>query len=200
LIKLKKKCALLRERDNATQILTNLGILQEIRSQGVLSAWVIKSTFKKNLYLGIFSGETTEKAAVEDGNTQSEQAFDPKIIEKLDTYSLERWESILKYIVNPKDSKNQICNSTKDVLKFAGLMKSIREDGTFSSSKEFSANPDDMTSDDNVILTSNAFQFLLWNRRLQIWFLIIKLLEFSYEVVIYFFHFYFMLNIEFFFI
>jgi hypothetical protein len=150
-----------------------------------MSAWILKSSFKKNLYLGIFSGETTEKPVLDDGNNQSEQVFDSKIIEKLDSYSLERWESILKYIVNPKDSKNQICNSTKDVLKFAGLMKSIREDGTVSSSKDFSANPDDMSSDDNVILTSNAFQFLLWNRRLQIWFLILKLLEFSYEVVIF---------------
>ena len=85
------------------------------------------------------------------------------------------FKSILKYIVNPKDAKNQVCNSTKEILKFAGIMKSLRE------------NPDAMvddSSDDSepVVLTASAFQFLLWNRRVQIWHLVLQLLEYSWQV------------------
>lgn len=50
---------------------------------------------------------------------------DTEFLDKLDNYAIERWESVLKYIVNPRDTKNQIGNSTKEVLKFAGLMKQI---------------------------------------------------------------------------
>ncbi len=52
-----------------------------------------------------------------------QQIADTEFLDKLDNYAIERWESVLKYIVNPKDAKNQIGNSTKEVLKFAGLMK-----------------------------------------------------------------------------
>ncbi len=60
-------------------------------------------------------------------------------------------------------------------------MKSLKEDSSANIREQYN-NPDEMSTDDNVTLTSNAFQFLLWSRRLQIWFLILKLLEFSYEV------------------
>ena len=68
-----------------------------------------------------------------------------------------------------------MCNSTKEILKFAGIMKSLRE------------NPDAMvddSSDDSepVVLTASAFQFLLWNRRVQIWHLVLQLLEYSWQV------------------
>ena len=54
-------------------------------------------------------------------------------------------------------------------------MKSLRE------------NPDGMvddSSDDSepVVLTASAFQFLLWNRRVQIWHLVLQLLEYSWQV------------------
>lgn len=44
-----------------------------------------------------------------------------EFIEKIDGYAVERWESVMKYIVNPRDSK--VSNSTKEILKFSGLMK-----------------------------------------------------------------------------
>lgn len=80
-------------------------------------------------------------------------------------------KSILKYIVNPKDPNNQISNSTKEVLKFANLMKSYN-DG--SSNNE--------ADNDSVVLTASAFQFLLLNRKVQIWYFIIKLLDYFLEV------------------
>ena len=63
-------------------------------------------------------------AEVEQKQEQLQMA-DTEFLDKLDNYAIERWESVLKYIVNPRDAKNQIGNSTKEVLKFAGLMKQI---------------------------------------------------------------------------
>lgn len=81
--------------------------------------------------------------------------------------------------MNPKDGKNQICNSTKEVLKFAGLMKSIDDNYIPTQS---SHDKDDMTSDEPVVLTAAAFQFLLWNRKVQIWYFMIQLLEYCWQV------------------
>ena len=84
------------------------------------------------------------------------------------------FKSILKYIVNPKDARNQVCNSTKELLKFAGIMKSLKENPEVN---------DEMTDESEpVVLTALAFQFLLWNRRVQIWHLVLQLLEYSWQV------------------
>ena len=56
---------------------------------------------------------------------QQQPLADVDFLDKLDNYATERWESVLKYILSPRDAKNQIGNSTKEVLKFAGLMKQI---------------------------------------------------------------------------
>ncbi len=82
-----------REGDEATQILTNLGVLQEIRSQGIMSSWALKSTFKKNLFLGIFKNDSAANRSTE----EAEHSIDQKMIEKLDAYSLERWEVLLHF-------------------------------------------------------------------------------------------------------
>jgi transcription initiation factor TFIIH subunit 4 len=141
-----------------------------VRTQGGLPAKTLKQTFKENLFKGIFEQTKSQQA---DSSVDINAPLDHKLIEKLDNYAIERWESVLKYIVNPKDSKNQVCNSTKDVLKFAGLMKSLNERA------DESMQSDD---DESVTLTASAFQFLLWNRRLQIWYFIIQLLEYFWQV------------------
>ena len=41
----------------ATTILTNLGVLQDKSSQGGMHVWVLKPSFKENLFQGIFRGE-----------------------------------------------------------------------------------------------------------------------------------------------
>ncbi len=154
--------------------MNNLGIWQDVRTQGGLPAKVLKQSFKDNLFKGIF-----EQTSNQQPEANANSTVDMKMIEKLDNYATERWESVLKYIVNPKDPNNQVCKSTKDVLKFAGLMKSQNGDA------DDSQNGDD--DDDSVVLTSSAFQFLLWNRRLQIWYFIIQLLEFFWQVWFIFF-------------
>ena len=80
-------------------MLTNLGVWQEVRSsQGAQPAWILKSSFKSNLMLGIFksdvSAESDASAAAASARMESssDQSSDAKFIEKLDNYSLERWE------------------------------------------------------------------------------------------------------------
>ena len=41
---------------------------------------------------------------------------------------------------------------------------------------------DESASDEPVVLTAAAFQFLLWNRKVQIWYFIIQLLEYCWQV------------------
>jgi hypothetical protein len=165
-------------------VLSNLGIWQDVKTQGGMPAKLLKQTFRVNLFKGIFQQSKTtppnmssidiEMQGDESNNaTNNNNHLDMRMIEKLDTYAIERWESILKYIVNPKDAANQISISTKEVLKFAGLMKSINDNPDQTSSN---------TDDDSLILTASAFQFLLLNRKLQIWYFIIQLLEYSWQV------------------
>ncbi|CAF0885095.1 unnamed protein product [Brachionus calyciflorus] len=156
------------------KVLTNLGIWQEIRTQAGLPAYILKNSFKENLYLGMFDLTKSETA---DQNPQVDSKKMVEMMEKLDNYAIERWESILKYIVNPKDAKNQVSNSTKEVLKFAGLMKSVDENYVPPSNSM----DDESVSDEPVILTAAAFQFLLWNRKIQIWYFIIQLLEYFWQ-------------------
>lgn len=181
---------ILSERQAAIKILTNLGIWQEVRAtQGSLPAWQLKPSFRENLFSGIFEPNRSSSSA----NSDEIQPIDPKLIEKLDAYATERWEvryfrasaykkfsfisthvqkSILKYIVNPRDQNNVISNSTKEVLKFAGLMKTYDE----------ATNDSAPDTADSVVLTAAAFQFLLWNRKVQVWYFIIQLLEYFWQV------------------
>jgi hypothetical protein len=86
----------------ATQILTNLGIWHELHMPGSRQpAWLLKPSFKSNLMLGIFksdvnsgpsSGADQATASSLRMQSVSDQSSDAKFIEKLDNYSLERWE------------------------------------------------------------------------------------------------------------
>lgn len=156
-----------------------------------MPAWLLTPSFKQHLSSGIFEPNRGTPSAGEETSSAG-SGVDPKLIEKLDAYAIERWEvcflsiyyltyllynwiffplskSILKYIVNPKDPNNQISNSTKEVLKFANLMKSYNDGNN-------------EADNDSVVLTASAFQFLLLNRKVQIWYFIIKLLDYFLEV------------------
>lgn len=65
--------------------MTNLGIWQEVRTQAGLPAYILKNSFKENLHLGMFDLSKPEIA-------EQNQLIDPKMIEKLDNYAIERWE------------------------------------------------------------------------------------------------------------
>ena len=77
----------------STKILTTLGVLQEAHSQGGMSGWILKASFKQNLYQGIFRTSAPE---ILDANNPEQQPSDIEFLEKLDNYAIERWESVLK--------------------------------------------------------------------------------------------------------
>jgi len=155
----------------ATKILTSLGVLQNVHSQGGMPGWILRASFKENLFQGIFRTSTTEIENTDSNGDQ--QTNDLDFLDKLDNYAVERWESVLKYIVNPKDAKIQIGNSTKDVLRSAGLMKAAEKQQQQSNAESGEESCD--------TLTASAFQFLLWNRKVQVWYFIIQLLEYTQE-------------------
>lgn len=75
--------------------MTNLGIWQEVRAtQGGMPAWLLKSSFKENLFSGIFEPNRAGSSGGVGGgiDTDEFQIVDPKMIEKLDSYGVERWE------------------------------------------------------------------------------------------------------------
>ncbi|CAF5218396.1 unnamed protein product, partial [Rotaria magnacalcarata] len=84
-----------------------------------------------------------------------------KKIDELNLYSSTRWDCVLQYLVNP--DRGQITRDTIDVFVHAKLLK--RNEDTSSSST------------DPYTITGAGFQFLLMNRRSQVWFFIINSLE-----------------------
>ena len=76
-----------------------------------MPAWILKPSFKQNLFLGIFKNQKiqealyTENTSNPDGTVASAdqtQAYDSKLIEKLDNYSSERWEVMIESYKNRK--------------------------------------------------------------------------------------------------
>lgn len=63
-----------------------MGIWQEVRAQqGGMPAWLLKTSFKENLFSGIFEQNRVN-------TSEDTQIIDPKVIDKLDNYAIERWE------------------------------------------------------------------------------------------------------------
>lgn len=82
---------------SATEILSNLGVLQDVHAQGGLPAWILRPSFKENLYQGIFRTGNDESIDVNAPPATADQQSDFEFLEKLDNYAVERWESVLKY-------------------------------------------------------------------------------------------------------
>ena len=81
------------DSQEATKILTGLGVLQDVHSQGGMPGWVLRPSFKENLFQGIFRTSTSDSL---DTNSSRQQAAEIDFLEKLDNYAVERWESVLK--------------------------------------------------------------------------------------------------------
>jgi len=131
-----------------SKMLVNLGIWNEIGN-----GWQLDTTFRNNLTGAIFGGPTNWFDE-SDSTTPSERT--PKSLKELNEYSAERWDCGLQYLVNP--DQGRITSQTIDVFVHAKLMKKI----------EGATSP---------MITGSGFQFLLMNRRSQVWFFIINLLE-----------------------
>ncbi|CAF1216249.1 unnamed protein product [Adineta steineri] len=139
---------------NITRMLVKLGIWNEVGTD-----WQLDATFRNNLTGAIFGGTTNWLDETDSVSTPSERSI--KKLEELNTYSSTRWDCVLQYLVNP--DRGQITRDTIDVFVHAKLLK--RNDDTSSAST------------DPYQITGTGFQFLLMNRRTQVWFFIINSLE-----------------------
>ncbi|CAF1179907.1 unnamed protein product [Adineta steineri] len=139
---------------NITRMLVKLGIWNEVGTD-----WQLDVTFRNNLTGAIFGGTTNWLDETDSVSTPSERSI--KKLEELNTYSSTRWDCVLQYLVNP--DRGQITRDTIDVFVHAKLLK--RNDDTSSAST------------DPYQITGTGFQFLLMNRRTQVWFFIINSLE-----------------------
>ncbi|CAF3436654.1 unnamed protein product [Rotaria sp. Silwood1] len=180
-----------------SRMLVKLGIWNEIGTD-----WQLDATFRNNLTGAIFGGTTywldeTDSTAgpsernvkkLDELNAYSSTRWDDfggirsshttywldetdstagpsernvKKLDELNAYSSTRWDCVLQYLVNP--DRGQITRDTIDVFVHAKLLR--RNEDTSSSST------------DPYTITGAGFQFLLMNRRSQVWFFIINSLE-----------------------
>nr|CAG4640791.1 EOG090X04KD [Eulimnadia texana] len=84
---------------------------------------------------------------------------DPKArdVTFLDSYAMERWESVLHYMVGSKQLEG-ISAEAVEILRYAGLMK---KDET----------------DNSVVITKDGFQFLLMDTAAQVWYFLLQYLD-----------------------
>ncbi|CAF0850346.1 unnamed protein product [Rotaria sp. Silwood1] len=137
-----------------SRMLVKLGIWNEIGTD-----WQLDATFRNNLTGAIFGGTTYWLDETDSTAGPSERNV--KKLDELNAYSSTRWDCVLQYLVNP--DRGQITRDTIDVFVHAKLLR--RNEDTSSSST------------DPYTITGAGFQFLLMNRRSQVWFFIINSLE-----------------------
>ncbi|KRX38606.1 Rap guanine nucleotide exchange factor, partial [Trichinella murrelli] len=122
--------------------LRQLHILQECNLSSIESV-VLNRVFAKNLRLALLCKDTIcFKTVTVDPKHQ-------KSFADLDSYASERWESVLKYLALPSaQSEKSVSVETKRVLQDSGLIQ---------------------LCDSKMQLTSDGFQFILYDRRQQLW-------------------------------
>ncbi|CAG9857801.1 unnamed protein product [Phyllotreta striolata] len=141
-----------KEHNNASKVLSDLMLWQEAAIPGGLLGWIISPTFKKNIKIALLGGGKTwsMSSALEADSKARDVAF-------LDTYSQERWECVLHYMVGSQQQEGISADAVR-ILLHAGLMKRDEEDGT-------------------LVITRQGFQFLLLDRQAQVWHFILQYLD-----------------------
>ncbi|KAI0342925.1 transcription factor Tfb2 [Trametopsis cervina] len=138
--------------DTALGVLSRLHILPQSSVKLALNV-----TFKTSLRQAITGGGTTGSFGAP---AEKDGKHPPPSIETLDSYALERWETILHYMVSSGTGRNPARPSqgVLFLLDKSGLME-----------KKDSSSPH--------IITSSGFQFLLHNPHAQLWELLLQYLH-----------------------
>ncbi|KAK8387537.1 hypothetical protein O3P69_018223 [Scylla paramamosain] len=141
------------EHRQGTQVLLDMCIWQEVKDQQGNMAIRLSSTFRENLKVAILGGGRpwTMSATLDSDPHQ-------RNVEFLDKYAMDRWESVLQFLVQPGRGQKAISRDAMRTLLHAGLIESSGES-------------------DNMQITSAGFQFLLLDTASQVWFFILKYLE-----------------------
>ncbi|KAK7076392.1 General transcription factor IIH subunit 4 [Halocaridina rubra] len=138
----------------SVQVLMDMCIWHDVKDGFGNPAIKLSDTFRENFKIATLGGGKpwTMSAALES---------DPhhRDIEFLEKYAMDRWESVLQFLVQPKQGATAISRDAMRTLLHAGLIES-----------DESENP-------NMTITSAGFQFLLLDTASQVWFFILKYLE-----------------------
>lgn len=135
-----------------SRVLTELAVWQEAPIPGGLTGWILSSTFKRNLKIALLGGGKpwSMSSGMEVDNKARDVSF-------LDSYSVERWECVLHYMVGSQQQEGISADAVR-ILLHAGLMKRDEEDGS-------------------PVITRQGFQFLLLDRQAQVWHFILQYLD-----------------------
>nr|XP_022910946.1 general transcription factor IIH subunit 4 [Onthophagus taurus] len=141
-----------KEHANVCKILSDLSVWNDAPIPGGLSGWILNTTFKRNLKIALLGGGKpwSMSSALEADSKARDVAF-------LDTYSAERWECVLHYMVGSHQQEG-ISADTVRILIHAGLMKRDEDDGS-------------------PVITRQGFQFLLLDRQAQVWHFLLQYLD-----------------------
>ncbi|THU92975.1 transcription factor Tfb2 [Dendrothele bispora CBS 962.96] len=134
--------------------------LETLSQLHILSQYPMKlllnSTFKSSLRHAITGGGTTGSFGVP---ATKDPKHSPPTVESLDGYALERWETILHYMVSSGTGQLPTKPST-------GVLYLLKESGLMSGSQNFEPQ-----------ITSEGFQFLLHSPHDQLWELLLQYLH-----------------------
>lgn len=141
-----------KEVSEVAQTLILLRIWHEVQLPGGLPGWVLNDIFRKNMRVCLLEGGVSQglrACTTADPNQRS--------VESLDTYSLERWECVLHYMVGSSQQEGIAMDAVR-LLLHSGLMKT---DG----------------DDPQPVITRQGFQFLLMETGAQVWYFLLQYLD-----------------------
>ncbi|XP_017781706.1 PREDICTED: general transcription factor IIH subunit 4 [Nicrophorus vespilloides] len=141
-----------KEHVYVSKVLTELSVWLESPIPGGLTGWILSSTFKRNLKIALLGGGKpwSMSSALEVDSKARDVSF-------LDSYSMERWECVLHYMVGSQQQEGISADAVR-ILIHAGLMKCDDVDGS-------------------SVITRQGFQFLLLDRQAQVWHFILHYLD-----------------------
>ncbi|KAL1493900.1 hypothetical protein ABEB36_009582 [Hypothenemus hampei] len=141
-----------KDHHYVTKILTELNVWIEDSLPGGLIGWMLSATFKRNLKSALLGGGKpwNMSSALEPDKNARDANF-------LDSYSSERWECVLHYMVGSQQQEGISADAVR-ILLHAGLMKRDEEDGS-------------------PVITRQGFQFLLLDRHAQVWHFLLQYLD-----------------------
>ncbi|XP_078606522.1 general transcription factor IIH subunit 4-like [Branchiostoma floridae x Branchiostoma japonicum] len=139
------------EHLRAVSQLSELRVWHEHQISGGLAGWILSPTFRANLRTALLGGGKPWFSVV-----QLPPDKHAKDVAALDTYSLERWEVLLNFIVGSGEA--QVSKDIMEILIKSGLMKS--EEGSL-----------------HPTITPAGFQFLLMDTPSQVWYIILQYLD-----------------------
>ncbi|XP_067137640.1 general transcription factor IIH subunit 4 [Centruroides vittatus] len=142
---------------DAVEVLCELHLWKENPMPGGLPGWLLHSTFRKNIKTALLGGGQPWSVC-----TTLEEDKHARDIAFLDTYAMERWESVLHFMVGSQQSTEGISSDTRTILQLAKLMKSEESEST-------------------PTITTEGFQFLLMDTSSQIWYFMLQYLNAAEE-------------------